>query len=170
MIVKWLMCMFLPAIAFCQTVALPNAVADNGGGRSTDGTMILRCSIGQTVAGFSGSSDDTILTVGFINASITETQIDENVVKPPQAFTVGNFFPNPFNSTTQITFTLPQSANVKLVVADILGKTVFETEEAKNAGSYSIKLDFSKNATSGTYLYKISADSDVRTGKINFVK
>lgn len=70
---------------------------------------------------------------------------------------LGNY-PNPFNPTTFITYSIPQNQNVKLVVYDILGKQVSTlVNEYKAAGNYTVQFDGS-SLPSGIYIYTIQAD------------
>ena len=73
-------------------------------------------------------------------------------------------FPNPFNPTTSINFSIPKDGLVKLVVYDILGKevtTLVNGEQA--AGNYEVTFDASK-LTTGVYFYKVTSGdfSDVK--------
>jgi len=66
-------------------------------------------------------------------------------------------YPNPFNPTTTISYTLPTDELVMLKVYDILGREVTTlVNEVKQAGTYSVSFDAS-NLASGIYFYTISA-------------
>ncbi|HEY3250525.1 MAG TPA: T9SS type A sorting domain-containing protein, partial [Ignavibacteria bacterium] len=75
-------------------------------------------------------------------------------------------YPNPFNPATNISFALPKSSFVKLVVYDILGReiAVLVNEQLK-PGTYEIQWD-SKNFSSGVYIYKLAAGEFVNTKKM----
>lgn len=66
-------------------------------------------------------------------------------------------YPNPFNPTTQIYFTLPEASEVRLTIFNIVGQKV-ETllDTYKEAGSHSVSWDGSKYA-SGIYFYQLKA-------------
>jgi hypothetical protein len=67
------------------------------------------------------------------------------------------YYPNPFNPITTISYSLPRTSMVSLKVYDILGKEVAAlVNEEKPAGIYEIEFDWS-NLSSGIYLYKLSA-------------
>ena len=79
-------------------------------------------------------------------------------------------YPNPFNPTTMISYSLPPDEKVVIKVYDILGKEVAElVNEQKAAGKYSVQFDGS-NLTSGIYLYSITAGKYHQTKKIMLVK
>jgi flagellar hook assembly protein FlgD len=67
-------------------------------------------------------------------------------------------YPNPFNPSTTIEFSLPRKSRVKIVVTNILGKTVAVLlDEIKSAGTYSLPWngldDLGQPAASGVYFY-----------------
>ena len=79
-------------------------------------------------------------------------------------------YPNPFNPSTTITFSLPQQEKVELIVYDILGRKVAElVSEMMEAGKYNIDFDGSE-LSSGTYIYKIIAGSFTESKKMLLVK
>lgn len=77
----------------------------------------------------------------------------------PNEFSLMQNHPNPFNPTTQIEFTLPASANVKLSIYNIVGELVTELiNNDLSAGYHSIEFNAS-NFASGVYIYKIKAQA-----------
>lgn len=88
----------------------------------------------------------------------------------PMSFALQQNWPNPFNPTTSIRFTLPGSAGVLLKVFDLVGREVATlVDEVKPAGSHTVKFDGSGLA-SGTYVYRIEAGSFMATRKLTLVK
>lgn len=66
-------------------------------------------------------------------------------------------YPNPFNMNTTISYQVPKSAQVKLVIYNISGQIVKTlVNERQSAGHYSVQWD-AKTAASGLYFYHISA-------------
>ncbi len=94
----------------------------------------------------------------------------EDLYSRPEAFSLAQNSPNPFNPSTLISYSLPEDAYVKLVVRSITGQVV-ETlrDEAQTAGFYSLRFDASGLA-SGMYFYTIRAGSFVQTKKMTVVK
>lgn len=79
-------------------------------------------------------------------------------------------FPNPFNPTTTISYNLPKSGLVNLVIYDVLGKEIKRlVSEYKQAGSYKINFDASALA-SGVYFYSLRANDFVSTKKMLLLK
>jgi hypothetical protein len=60
----------------------------------------------------------------------------------PKEFALEQNYPNPFNPTTMISYQLPASGHVSLIVFDMLGKEVATlVNETKKAGTYTAKFD-----------------------------
>ncbi|MBI5473761.1 MAG: T9SS type A sorting domain-containing protein [Ignavibacteriae bacterium] len=79
-------------------------------------------------------------------------------------------YPNPFNPSTTITYQLPTKSFVSLKVYDVLGREV-ETlvEHESDAGLFSVEWD-SKQASSGVYFYRMSANGNVQTNRMLVLK
>lgn len=93
----------------------------------------------------------------------------------PTEFALSQNFPNPFNPTTSIKYSIAQNANVQLVVYNMLGqvvKTLVNGEQ--EAGYYTIQWngtnDFGGKVASGIYIYRIVAGDFTKTIKMNFLK
>ncbi len=70
--------------------------------------------------------------------------------------------PNPFNTNTQIEYTMPENGKVKLSVMDLLGQTISVLVDAsQSAGSYTVDFNGSKLAP-GVYIYKIVVQGETR--------
>ena len=79
-------------------------------------------------------------------------------------------YPNPFNPSTTISFTLKEGTNVKLTVYDRLGREVKTlVDENKSAGTYTIEFNAS-GLPSGIYFYRIKTDSRTEVRKMIFAK
>jgi len=74
----------------------------------------------------------------------------------PEDFTLSQNYPNPFNPKTAISYQLPVSSNVQLVVYNLQGQLV-ETlvSGEQSAGYYSVNWNGSGFA-SGVYFYRLS--------------
>jgi hypothetical protein len=96
---------------------------------------------------------------------------DIKSVEPvPQGFTLSQNFPNPFNPSTNIEFTLPKAAQVQLKVYNVLGQEVATLVNGfVTAGPHSVNFNASNLAT-GVYLYKIVAGDYLSTRKMLLLK
>lgn len=84
------------------------------------------------------------------------------------------FYPNPFNSTATIKFSLTENSYVKIIVYDILGREIRELLNSyRIAGQHSLNFN-SNDLTSGIYFYRIAYISDKneisKTGKLFLIK
>jgi len=84
---------------------------------------------------------------------------EEQISEIPKSFELKQNFPNPFNPTTTIQFSLPTQSIVELTVYDIQGREVMTLidNQARASGSHSLNFDASGLA-SGVYLYRITAN------------
>jgi len=88
----------------------------------------------------------------------------------PSNYSLAQNFPNPFNPSTTINFTIPNSEFVTLKVYNILGSEVATlVNENLSAGSYKYNFD-AQNLASGVYLYELSAGNFREIKKMNLLK
>ena len=88
----------------------------------------------------------------------------------PIEVTLNNSYPNPFNPSTTISFSIPSDMNVDLAVYDISGRLVGELMSGvQTQGLYEITWDAS-NYASGLYLVRLVAGAEMHTQKIMLVK
>jgi len=79
-------------------------------------------------------------------------------------------FPNPFNPSTLITYSIPVSSNVVVKVYNVLGKLMTTlVNENKEAGSYTVNFD-AAGLSNGIYFYKIQAGNFAKTMKMLLLK
>jgi photosystem II stability/assembly factor-like uncharacterized protein len=93
----------------------------------------------------------------------------ENSLIPDQ-FILDQNYPNPFNPATTISYSIPSSSNIKLIVYNPLGQTIKILENSfKNAGKYSINFS-AINLPSGIYFYKLEAAQFTQVKKMMLIK
>lgn len=79
-------------------------------------------------------------------------------------------FPNPFNNTTAISFTLEKEDFVRLTVIDVYGKQVFTLLERKmSSGTHSVDFS-SEKLSSGIYFYQLRASEACETKRMQILK
>ena len=94
----------------------------------------------------------------------------ENNNAVPTVFALEQNYPNPFNPTTVIRYAVPQQTNVSLKVYDMLGREVaILADGSKPSGSYAVQFDASRYS-SGVYVYRLLAGSQVITKKMTLLK
>ena len=97
------------------------------------------------------------------------TNSEENN-KAPEDFYVLQNFPNPFNPSTKIRFSVPERSHVKLVLYDLLGREIDVLyNEEMNPGTKELEFNGSGLA-SGIYLVRMVADNYQKTLKISLLK
>ncbi|MGB5893268.1 MAG: T9SS type A sorting domain-containing protein, partial [Ignavibacteriaceae bacterium] len=90
--------------------------------------------------------------------------------KPPYSFNLDQNFPNPFNPTTSIRFSLPSERFISLTVYDVLGSEIVTlVNEEKPAGEYEVEFN-SKGLTSGIYFYQLKVGKFIETKKMILLK
>jgi hypothetical protein len=88
----------------------------------------------------------------------------------PMSFNLSQNFPNPFNPSTSIQFTLPSRMYTTLKVYDMLGREVATLIDGfQESGSHDVKFD-AAHLPSGVYLYRISTDTFTETKKLVLLK
>jgi hypothetical protein len=88
----------------------------------------------------------------------------------PNQVTLAPAFPNPFNPTTQISFSLPKPGNVSLSVFDLIGCQVAQLAYGRfAAGEYQSTFDGSL-LSSGLYFVNLTVDGAVYTQKLVLMK
>jgi hypothetical protein len=96
-------------------------------------------------------------------SSLTGVETRNNDI--PVTFDLKQNFPNPFNPSTQIQFSVPVTARVTMNIYDILGRLVNTLVNGELvAGNYNITWDgrnnYGSQCASGIYLYQLITNAD----------
>lgn len=87
-----------------------------------------------------------------------------------QKYALSNNYPNPFNPSTIINYSIPKQSNVTLKVFDILGREVNTlVNQVQPQGNYKVELD-GTSLSSGIYFYRLQAGEFVETKKMIILK
>ena len=79
-------------------------------------------------------------------------------------------FPNPFNGSTTIEYSLSKNSNVIIELCDMLGSKVFEFEKSNEAAGIHKQLINVENISQGFYYLRFSADNMTSVSKVFIVK
>jgi len=97
------------------------------------------------------------------------SSVDDNVEKPNRIELSQNF-PNPFNPSTVISYTLPEAGSVSLEVFDMTGRRIAVLAQGNQAaGAYTYDFDAS-SLSSGVYMYRLQSAGTVLTRKMTLIK
>ncbi|MCC7262050.1 MAG: carboxypeptidase regulatory-like domain-containing protein [Candidatus Latescibacteria bacterium] len=99
------------------------------------------------------------------------TAVAEEEATRPQGFTLSPNYPNPFNPTTTIRFSLPQAGEAELAIYNLLGQRVATlVRGVQEAGSHVLQWngrdDQGRELASGVYFYRLQAGAQVETRKL----
>lgn len=116
----------------------------------------------------SGSTSWTSMqpTPGTANVIVNSAMDRLNV---PSDFSLGAF-PNPFNPSVTIRYSVPQAGEVTLTIHDLLGREVWRmVDHKKSSGISSVQWNADRNAA-GMYLLTIRSGNRIATMKLLLVK
>ena len=91
--------------------------------------------------------------------------------KIPTVYELHQNYPNPFNPVTKILYSLPEAANVKITVYNVLGRKVMTLcNDHQAAGTHKLfwngKSSDGIDVSSGLYFYRIEANDFVDVKKM----
>lgn len=121
-----------------------------------------------------GIDSDGFLYAGTKGRSIFKTvnpTTNVEVIKfEPTTFYLEQNFPNPFNPSTKIKYSIPQTTKVKIKVFDILGNEI-ETliNEEKSVGTYELTWN-AESLPCGVYFYQLRAGAYTAVKKMILIK
>jgi hypothetical protein len=88
----------------------------------------------------------------------------------PDHFALEQNFPNPFNPSTEIRYSIARSEFTTLTVYDLLGREVANlVKEVKEPGTYTAHFD-AAGLASGVYYYRLTSGVSVETHKMLLVR
>jgi len=103
------------------------------------------------------------------SVSITITDLGEISFNPSE-FKLYDNYPNPFNPSTTIRYSIPEASFTSIKIYAALGNEVASlVNESKSAGTYEVSFDAS-NLSSGIYYYSLQAGSFNKTKKMILMK
>jgi hypothetical protein len=89
----------------------------------------------------------------------------------PQVVVLFDNYPNPFNPSTTMRYALPERAEVKLTIYNVLGQEIRTlVNEVQPAGIHSVRWNGRDNrnnpVSSGIYIYRLQAGEQVQSKKL----
>ena len=105
----------------------------------------------------------------YVYEEILDTDISD-ITSIPNHYNLSNPYPNPFNPTTTIEFSIPRSDMVSIKVYDILGKEITTLlTDYLTVGNHSIKWDGNNNS-SGIYFIRMESGGFMDMKKVFLLK
>jgi len=140
--------------------------------RDTFGGGIVNVDLADFGGSFQPAVFNAVLQNGFILevTPTVDTSVDDSDYGKPKSVQLHQNYPNPFNPTTQIQYTLPETAEVRLEVFNMAGQRVATLVNGQmQAGVHTASFN-AANLDSGVYIYRLSAGNFVQTRKMVLIK
>ena len=144
-----------------------------GHSKGTDSILEIRLEVlGNGVAATPLTFEKVDLNGGRIQATSVESAA---AFVQPQAYSLLQNWPNPFNPETSLRYSLPAASRVTLTVFDMLGQKVrILVDQQQAAGTYSVQWngrdESGQSVASGLYLYRIEAGQFAQTRKMTLLR
>ena len=118
-----------------------------------------------TQPGIAGA--DTLVLPVSGNGVLTVPDFSEDF---PSKFSLLSTYPNPFNSTTTITYSLPQAYTVTLKMYDLSGRLVSQLINGRQEAGVHAAIVKADDWASGLYFVRLEAGREVFTRKVMLVR
>ena len=125
---------------------------------------------------FATDGQDTTYSSEVWTITIDARQVlsaDDSVV--PKVFALHQNYPNPFNPTTTIKYDLPEAANVRIMIYDLMGRKIRSlVNERQDVGFRSVQWnaadDLGLQVSAGMYIFTIQAGDFRQVKKMILLK
>jgi len=106
---------------------------------------------------------------GLATSPFEPVSVAQETIQPTR-FSLEQNFPNPFNPSTKIKYSVPQITQVTINVFDVLGNEIeILVNEEKSAGTYELAWN-TASLPSGVYFYQLKAGEFISTKKMILLK
>lgn len=118
---------------------------------------------------FGGMKADGTLSNAVYKYIEGETRVQKTDQKPDACCLYPNY-PNPFNPSTTIRYTIPKAGRVNLSIFDLQGRQVqILVNQYQSSGNHSVSFNGS-GFTSGEYFYKLETEGHTQINKMLLIK
>jgi len=115
---------------------------------------------------FNGGDSLTLEAWGYRIFDAIEASAAGSSTVSPVSFRLGQNFPNPFNSSAKISYSLGSSASIRLTLFDLSGRELRILDSGfRQSGLHTVGLD-AADMTSGVYLYRLQAGHHSETKRL----
>jgi len=101
----------------------------------------------------------TYVLIGAIINGKVISSVTQFSTKVPSGFSLEQNYPNPYNPTTTLKYSLPASSRIKLNIYNLLGQLVQTIVDGMESAGYKSVEWNANNLASGIYFYRLSATS-----------
>jgi len=102
--------------------------------------------------------------------TLNQTSVDDFSENESLTFKLNSVYPNPFNPTTTISFSLPQSSQVSIQLFDVNGRLVKDiSQQIFSSGKHDVQVDAS-HLGSGTYWLLVKSNFGNQSKAITLIK
>ena len=170
---KRLILFFFFSYLCAQNTSLDQSVLSSGAIKAESDQTKLVGTIGQVFTQ-KVMSPNIILASGFWGSVAQITLgVDDNVI--PEEFSISTAYPNPFNPTVSIDFSIPERTDANIKIFDMLGRNVFThqqdfTKPGKYQFQWNARDNNGNNVASGIYIVAIQHQKNIYKQKITFLK
>lgn len=140
--------------------------------------LLLNIAIGGTWGGQEGIDDGIFpvqMEVDYVRVYESVPVASSDAVVLSANYELFSNYPNPFNPTTSLSYTLPEKSHVTLTVFDLLGNEIIRLVNSTQEAGYK-KLQWSATdkygapVEAGIYLYQLHTNEFVQTRKMLLLK
>lgn len=167
-----LLCLLMFISASALATQVKHLTHSNGLGVASSANHAIKFTIGAPLAGRTANSNDrSHIYFGFWEM-LSQTQIVSSVgdEAPPLVNHLFRNYPNPFNPSTRVSFTLEKESEVRIEVYDLKGRRVDTMfQGVKPAGAHSFNYQ-PRNLASGAYVILMRAGTFRATQRMMLVK
>ena len=134
------------------------------------GWILIGNETGQSSKRFDSRSATTSSTRPQLIVQFTVPTTVNKIPSQPEVFSLEQNFPNPFNPSTTISFSIPENGQTTVKVYDVLGNEMATLiNQYLAAGPHSVKFDAAA-LSSGIYFYRLHTSGLTATRKLLLVK
>ncbi len=122
-----------------------------------------------------GIYPDRIYKTYIYSTGVTTSVLGETNTTSPSKYQLKQNFPNPFNPSTTIRYSLSSPQKIYIRIYDVSGQLVKDIiEEHKQAGEYNVKWNGKNNSgqrvSSGVYYYQMTVGNETQAKKMILIK
>jgi hypothetical protein len=114
--------------------------------------------------------EDPFYIVGYRCGDFLKVAVNDLVEEGPKEFSLQQCYPNPFNNSTVIRYTIKEAKEVVIKIYNVLGVEIQTLYQGKQTvGEHELRWDAEKLST-GLYFYRITAGYYTATGKTLLIR